>query len=265
VEAVTAAIGPRTAAIVPVHLYGQVCDMPPLQRLAARHGIALVEDAAQAHGAGGYGTRAGAFGVAAAFSFYPSKNLGALGDGGAICTSDEQLAARARRIRNLGQERKGEHVVPGVNERLDAVQAAFLEVKLRRLDEANAARRRHAMTYRTLLAGRVRVVEERPSTPCVYHLFPVRVPNRDAVAARLRAAGVATGVHYSPPLHRQPALRGLSVRSGDLAQAEQWAREELSLPMSPKLTRAEIAVAAEECAAAVETLAVEGGLELEPA
>jgi dTDP-4-amino-4,6-dideoxygalactose transaminase len=154
--------------------------------------------------------------------------------------------------------------VPGVNERLDGLQAAFLNVKLSGLDAANAARRRHALTYRGALEGRVRLLEERPETPCVFHLFPVRVPERHTVAATLRAAGVETGVHYSPPLHRQPALRGLTVESGELPNAEAWAREELSLPMSPRLRRAEIEVAARECAAAVEIAALERKLELEP-
>jgi dTDP-4-amino-4,6-dideoxygalactose transaminase len=251
VDAAAAAVGPRTAAILAVHLYGQLCDMPSLEELAARHGLALFEDAAQAHGAEYDGRRAGGFGLAAAFSFYPSKNLGALGDAGAICTNHPELARHARRIRNLGQSRKGEHVVPGVNERLDALQAAFLTVKLRGLEAANAARRRHAATYRATLGGHVRLLDERPSTPCVYHLFPVRVPERDAVASRLTSAGIATGLHYSPALHRQPALRGLVVESGQLPSAEAWAREELSLPMSPRLRTHEVKAAARACAAAV--------------
>ena len=225
VDAAAAAIGPRTAAILVVHLHGQLCDMPSFERLAARHGLALLEDAAQAHGAEGYGRRAGAFGMAAAFSFYPSKNLGALGDAGAICTDDTDLAMSARCIRNLGQQRKGEHVVPGVNERLDGLQAAFLNVKLKGLDAANAARRRHAMTYRTVLQGRVGLLEERPATPCVYHLFPVRVPERDAVAtsmARRRSrCGRALLAAAAPPacpawadggVGRPDARRGLGAR-----------------------------------------------------
>ena len=155
--------------------------------------------------------------------------------------------------------------MPGVNERLDGLQAAFLNVKMRGLDAANSARRRHALTYRAALDRRVRLLEERPATPCIYHLFPVRVPERDAVAAHMRAAGVETGLHYSPPLHRQPALRGLTVESGDLSRADAWAREELSLPMSPQLECAEVQAAARECAAAVEILALERRLELEPA
>jgi dTDP-3-amino-3,4,6-trideoxy-alpha-D-glucose transaminase len=251
VDAAAAVVGPRTAAVLPVHLYGQLCEMQAVRRLAERHGLALFEDAAQAHGAECSGQRAGTFGQGAAFSFYPSKNLGALGDAGAICTNDRDLAERVRRLRNLGQRRKGEHVVPGANERLDGLQAAVLGLKLRRLDSANAARRQHAASYRSVLEGEVRMLDERPATPCVYHLFPVRVPRRDDVRARLRAAGIGTGVHYSPPLHRQPALQGLAVAPEALPRAEAWAREELSLPMSPKLRPTEISTAAQACAAAV--------------
>jgi dTDP-4-amino-4,6-dideoxygalactose transaminase len=265
VEAAAAAIGPRTAAILVVHLHGQLCDMPAFERLAARHGLVLFEDAAQAHGAEGFGRRAGAFGLAAAFSFYPSKNLGALGDAGAICTNHPDVARIARQIRNLGQRHKGEHVLPGVNERLDGLQAAFLNVKLAGLQAANTARRRHAATYRALLEGRVRLLEDRSATPCVYHLFPVRTVERDAVAAGMRGAGIATGVHYSPALHRQPALRGLVVESGELMHAEAWAREELSLPMAPQLRTAEIEAAARACAAAVEIAHLQRSFELEPA
>jgi dTDP-3-amino-3,4,6-trideoxy-alpha-D-glucose transaminase len=252
VDAAAAAVGPRTAAIVPVHLYGQLCDMGALTRVAARHGLALIEDAAQAHGAEFEGRRAGGFGAGAAYSFYPSKNLGALGDAGAICTDDGTLAESARRLRNLGQRAKGEHVAVGVNERLDGLQAALLQVKLPRLEAANAQRRAHAARYRDALAGQVEVLQERPATPCVYHLFPVRVRRRDAVANRLRRAGIQVGVHYAPALHRQPALRGIAVAGGDLAEAEAWAAEELSLPMAPGLRAAEIERAAAACAAAVE-------------
>ncbi len=250
-DAAAAAIGPRTAAVMPVHLYGQLCDMKPLARLAAGRGIALIEDAAQAHGAECDGQRAGGFGMGAAYSFYPSKNLGALGDAGAICTSDPDVAASARCLRNLGQRRKGEHVVPGVNERLDGLQAALLGVKLRGLDAANAARRAHAARYRRVFAGRLRMLEEHERTPCVYHVFPVRVPDRDAVAARLRANGIGVGIHYTPALHHQPALSGVAVVADDLKYAETWAAEELSLPMGPLLRPEEIERAAEACAVAV--------------
>jgi dTDP-4-amino-4,6-dideoxygalactose transaminase len=249
-DAAAAAVTPRTAAILAVHLYGQVCAMPALERLARRHGVALFEDAAQAHGASWAGRPAGSLGDAAAFSFYPSKNLGALGDGGAICTDDTALAERARRLRDLGQRRKGEHVELGVNERLDGLQAALLSVKLGRLGHGNRTRRRHAAAYCERLAGHIRLLEERSESPCVYHLFPVRVPRRHVVAEELCRAGVGTGVHYSPALHRQPALRGRVVVPYHLAHAEAWAAEELSLPMSPALRDDEIQRAADACVAA---------------
>jgi dTDP-3-amino-3,4,6-trideoxy-alpha-D-glucose transaminase len=246
------AVTPRTAAILAVHLYGQVCDMPALRALAVRHGLLLLEDAAQAHGARWEARRAGGLADGAAFSFYPSKNLGALGDAGAICTDDPALAERVRRLRDLGQRRKGDHVVLGVNERLDGLQAALLGVKLGRLDAANRARRRHAAAYRDRLRGHVRLLCERRSSPCVYHLFPVRVAARSTVAERLRAAGIGTGVHYSPALHQQPALQGHVLASQPLAGAEAWAAEELSLPMSPALSVAEVERAAAACLSAVD-------------
>jgi dTDP-3-amino-3,4,6-trideoxy-alpha-D-glucose transaminase len=245
-RAAEAAIGPRTAAIMAVHLYGQLCDMRALRRVAARHGIALVEDACQAHGAEYGGRRAGGFGIGAAFSFYPRKNLGALGDGGAVCTDDTDVAERIRQLRDLGQRRKGEHVAVGANERLDGLQAALLSVKLPLLEAGNATRRRHAAAYRDLLAGAAGLLEERPLSPCVYHLFPVRVPARDDLAARLRERGIGTGLHYSPALHRQPALQDHVVAADELRIADAWAAEELSLPMSPGLHEAEISHAATE-------------------
>jgi len=238
--AANAAVGPRTAAILPVHLYGQLCEMRPLTRLAERHGLALLEDAAQAHGATHQGRPAGGFGAGAAFSFYPSKNLGALGDAGAVCTNDGALAERIRRLRNLGQRRKGEHVTFGVNERLDALQAALLHVKLRHLEAHNAARRDHAERYRRLLAGRARLLEEGPASPCVYHVFPVRVERRDRVAAGLARSGIQAAVHYTPALHRQAALRGRAFATSDLVNATAWAAEELSLPMGPLLRADEV-------------------------
>jgi dTDP-3-amino-3,4,6-trideoxy-alpha-D-glucose transaminase len=251
VEAAAAAVGPRTAAVIPVHLYGQLCHMPSIQAFARRHGLALIEDAAQAHGATCEGSKAGTFGTGAAFSFYPSKNLGALGDAGAVCTNDAAVAERVRMLRNLGQRRKGEHVVLGANQRLDGLQAAFLRVKLRRLEQTTVARRAHATRYRDALAGRLRLLDERPLTPCVYHLFPIRVLERDAVAALLSAAGIEIGVHYAPALHDQPALRGVAAVSGELPRAERWAAEELSLPMGPGLRTDEIDRVIEACLDAV--------------
>ena len=181
-DAARAAVSPRTAAILAVHLYGQACDMDAIEAFARPRGLLVLEDAAQAHGATYHGRRAGSLGDAAAFSFYPSKNLGALGDGGAVCTDDDVLAARLRRLRNLGQRAKGEHVELGYNERLDGLQAALLRVKLAHLDEWNEARRAHAALYRELLEPTITLVEERPESPSVHHLFPARFENRDAVA-----------------------------------------------------------------------------------
>jgi dTDP-4-amino-4,6-dideoxygalactose transaminase len=192
----------------------------------------------------------------------PSRSIRARTSGrsatGAICTNDTVVAERARRLRNLGQRAKGEHIVAGANERLDGLQAAFLNAKLGRLDACNAARRRHAALYRRLLDGGVRLLEERAVSPCVYHLFPVRLAERDAVAARMQAQGVDTGLHYPLPLHRQPALRGAVVAREDLSRAEAWAREELSLPMSPMLRQDEIVRAAQTFAWAVTTSGRDG-------
>jgi dTDP-4-amino-4,6-dideoxygalactose transaminase len=239
-DAVRAAIGPRTAAILAVHLYGQACDMDRLNGLARSHGLLLLEDAAQAHGATYRACPVGSLGAAAAFSFYPSKNLGALGDGGAVCTSDEMLAARVRRLRHLGQRAKGEHVELGFNERLDGLQAALLRVKLPHLDGWNEARREHARAYRELLDPTVRIVEEKPESPSIHHLFPVRFDDRDAVAEVLRRHGIETGIHYAPAVHGHEAWTESPLRHGALPNAEAWAAEELSLPMHPDLLPDEV-------------------------
>jgi dTDP-4-amino-4,6-dideoxygalactose transaminase len=248
-------VGPRTAAIVPVHLYGRLCPMEPLTALARRHGLFVLEDAAQAHGAARDGRRAGSLGAAAAFSFYPSKNLGALGDGGAVCTSDAALAERARRLRDLGQRAKGEHVEAGFNERLDTLQAALLRVKLPHLDAWNGARRAHAARYRELLPAALRTPADDGSERSVHHLFPVRARDRDRLRARLDAHGIGTGVHYSPSLADQPALADCPRPRAPLTEAEAWAREELSLPMFPGLRSDEI-----ERVAATVAAALDGGL-----
>jgi dTDP-4-amino-4,6-dideoxygalactose transaminase len=243
--AASAAVGPRTAAVLAVHLYGQACDMDPIHAFAGPRGLLVLEDAAQAHGATYHGRRAGSLGNAAAFSFYPSKNLGALGDGGAICTNDDVLAARLRRLRNLGQRAKGEHVEVGYNERLDGLQAALLRVKLTHLDKWNEARRVHAAQYRALLEPTVRLVEERPDSPSVHHLFPARFENRDAISSALRKRGIETGVHYTPAVHHHPAWRPDQLRHGAVPIAEAWAAEEVSLPMHPDLTAEEVERVAE--------------------
>ena len=243
----------RTAAVLVVHLYGQLCDMDAVAAFAGRHGLAVIEDAAHAHGADRAGERPGARGAGAAFSFYPSKNLGALGDGGAICTNDPAIAERARRLRNLGQRSKGEHVEPGGNERLDGLQAAMLSVKLPRLDAANRARRDHARAYRELLDGHVELLEEEVPGGCVYHVFPVRTADRDGVAARMRSAGIDVAVHYSPALHGHVAFRDRVRTPAPLAEAEAWADSELSLPLSPGLRPDEVRRAADACLAALVT------------
>jgi dTDP-4-amino-4,6-dideoxygalactose transaminase len=239
-DAARALIGPRTAAILAVHLYGQACDMDAIHAVARPHGLLVLEDAAQAHGAWYCGRRVGSLGAAAAFSFYPSKNLGALGDGGAVCTNDEVLAARLRRLRHLGQRAKGEHVEVGYNERLDGLQAALLRVKLPYLDAWNNARREHAARYRELLDPTVRLVEETADTPCIYHLLPARFEDRDQVAAALGAQGIETGVHYAPAVHGHLAWRDRPLRRGELPASEAWAAQELSLPMHPDLRVDEI-------------------------
>jgi dTDP-4-amino-4,6-dideoxygalactose transaminase len=249
VESAASAITGRTAAILPVHLYGQTCDMDAIAELADRHGIAVIEDAAQAHGATYRGRRAGSFGLAAAFSFYPSKNLGALGDGGAICTNDEHLAERVRMLRHLGQRVKGAHELTGFNERLDGLQAAFLRVKLPHLDAWNVSRQRHAAAYRADLNGSLQIPEEDPEARSVYHVFPVRTADRDALAQRLAEAGVSTGIHYAPSLDRQPALATHLSSNGEHPVATAWASEELSLPMFEGLRPDEIELVASACGA----------------
>jgi dTDP-4-amino-4,6-dideoxygalactose transaminase len=237
-SAAAALVGPNTAAIMPVHLYGQCCDMPAIRSLADRHDLLVLEDAAQAHGASSAGKVAGGLGDAATFSFYPSKNLGALGDGGAICTDDVELAERARSLRDVGRAPTGAHVELGFNERLDALQAAMLRVKLPHLAAANAARRRHAERYRGALRDELLLVE-RPSTPCIYHVFPLLVEDRDAAAASFSQAGIATGVHYRLAASDHPVWDGRAT-SADVASARHWAAHELSLPMFPALADAEL-------------------------
>lgn len=229
----------RTAAIIPVHLYGQPAEMSALHDLVTTKGLFVLEDAAQAHGATYRGKRVGSLGHASAFSFYPTKNLGALGDGGAICTDDAGLARRARQLRHLGQEHKGMHELLGWNERLDGLQAAFLRVKLPHLDAWNELRRARAADYRHALDGSVTMLTEREHAPCVYHIFPVRLPDREESQRRLTAAGIQTGVHYSPAVHKQPPF----ADAGDvqLPMADAWAAQELSLPVSPDLTPAHVA------------------------
>ena len=237
-RAVEAAITPQTAAILPVHLYGQPADMAPLVETASRHDLAIVEDCCQAHLATVEGRPVGSFGIAAAYSFYPTKNLGALGDGGAITTSDRGLAERLKRLRNGGQAARYHHVEPGVNSRLDEIQAAVLRVRLRRLSRWTAIRRALAARYRRALAGGPVVVPPELEPGHVYHLFPVRCPARERLRAHLSAAGIETLIHYPVPIPRQPALA--TERPADCPAADLVCREVFSLPLHPSLPEAAV-------------------------
>ena len=251
--AVQSRIGPRTRAIVPVHLYGQAAPMERLAPLVAGGRIALVEDAAQAQGAQRSGRPAGGLGVAAGTSFYPGKNLGAYGDAGAVLTDTDAVADRIRALRNYGGTVKYDHRELGFNSRLDTLQAVVLSAKLRRLAAWNEARRAAARRYDALLAGvpDVRLPATLPGNEHVWHLYAVRVPRRDAVLARLTAAGIGAGVHYPVPIHLQPAFAQLGHGPGAFPEAEQSARELLSLPLFPHITEAQQERVAAELRAAL--------------
>jgi dTDP-4-amino-4,6-dideoxygalactose transaminase len=232
------AITSRTRAILPVHLYGRAVDMRPFQELAAAHKLTIVEDCAQAHGASMGGQVIGSSGRLTCFSFYPGKNLGAYGDGGAITTGDPELNRRLRMLRDHGSPRKYEHALIGFNSRLDAMQAAVLRVKLKRLAEWNEARRRHAAVYSAALADRAVLAPEIPSgREHVFHLYVVRCRRRDELQEFLAERGIGTAIHYPAPLHRTGAYAGSGrARSRPCPVAEQLADEILSLPMFPELT-----------------------------
>jgi dTDP-4-amino-4,6-dideoxygalactose transaminase len=236
---VEAAVTPRTRAIMPVHLYGQPADMDPLLDIARRHGLKVVEDAAQAHGARCHGRRTGGLGDAAGFSFYPGKNLGALGDGGAITTRDGELAAKLRKLRNYGSSVKYQHDVAGVNSRLDEIQSAVLRAKLPQLDAENAARARVAAQYLEALSG---LPLQLPHVPAglepAWHLFVVASPERDALQAHLKACGIGTLVHYPTACHLQGAYAGQAWPA--LPVAERLQSQVLSLPMAPYLSAGDV-------------------------
>lgn len=242
------AITPRTKAIIPVHLYGQMADMEPILAIADRHGIPVVEDACQAHGAAYRGRRAGTWGRLGCFSFYPGKNLGALGEGGAVVTDDDELARKVAMYRDHGQARKYHHDVVGWNARMDGIQGAALQIKLRWLDAANEARRRHAARYRDLLRDVPGLIlpREAPDRRHVYHLFVVRVPHRDAVLSELGARGIQCSIHYPIPVHLQQAYAHLGGAPGSFPVSETCASEVLSLPMYPELTEAQVEMVADE-------------------
>jgi dTDP-4-amino-4,6-dideoxygalactose transaminase len=241
VSAIESLISARTRAIIPVHLYGQPADMDPILQIARNHGLFVLEDACQAHGATYKGHRVGSFGHAAAFSFYPGKNLGAYGDAGAVVTNDENLARMLEQLRNYGQIQKYKHLVKGYNRRLDTLQAAVLRAKLAHLDAWNAARRRHAATYNACLA------DTGVLTPCeatygssVWHLYVIKTTRRDELKMHLEKLRVSAGIHYPFPIHLQPAYADLGYKRGDFPVAERCAQQCLSLPMYAELTDAAI-------------------------
>lgn len=235
------AITPRTKVIMPVHLYGQPCDLDAIMEIADRHGLKVIEDAAQAHGARWRGRRVGSIGEAACFSFYPGKNLGAYGDAGAVVSQDEELIERIRMLANHGRLEKYTHKMEGVNSRLDGMQAAILRVKLRHLDEWNQRRRQHADFYLESFANSdVKPLTIHEDAETVWHLFVVRVSEREAFQRKLKEEGIATGIHYPVPLHLQPAYEHYQIPSNSLPVTEKVAKEVVSLPMYPELAAAEL-------------------------
>jgi len=241
VAQVEAAITPRTRAIIPVHLYGLPAAMDAIMSLADRHDLAVIEDACQAHGAYYKGRRVGSLGHAAAFSFYPTKNLGGCGDAGMVLTDDAEVAEQVRAMRNCGQKAKYIHELPPFNHRLDTLQAAILRVKLRYLDQWNEARWRNAALYTNLLTGSgiVTPVED-PDSTHVYHLYVVRTPRRDGLQAYLREQGIGTAIHYPVPIHLQPFYAGNGFRRGQFPVTEGLCDEIISLPMFPEMTTEQV-------------------------
>jgi dTDP-4-amino-4,6-dideoxygalactose transaminase len=236
-QRIAAAITERTRAIMPVHLYGQAADLDAIFDVAARHNLLVIEDAAQAHGSRHKERRVGALAEAGCFSFYPGKNLGAYGEGGAVVTNDADVARRVRLLRNHGSEQKYKHEIIGYNFRLEGIQGAVLNVKLRHLDKWNDLRRAHAARYNELLSeSALNLPRELPYARHIYHLYVVQADERDALQQRLAAAGVQTGIHYPIPIHLQPAYAFLGHKAGDFPEAERQAARVLSLPMFPELT-----------------------------
>jgi dTDP-4-amino-4,6-dideoxygalactose transaminase len=236
------ALTPKTKAIIPVHLFGQCADMDPILEFARKHGLFVIEDAAQAHGAEYKGKRAGTMADAGCFSFYPGKNLGAFGEAGAVITKDAELAEKIRVLRDHGQVRKYRHNMIGWNCRMDGIQAAVLSVKLRRLENVNLLRRAHAQEYDRAFAAVDEVITptEADYARHVYHVYAVRVQDRDQVMFMLNEKGIQCGVHYPVPVHLQRAYRELGYSAGDLPVSEQTAQEFISLPMFPELTKEQI-------------------------
>lgn len=233
---VEAAITPRTKAIIPVHLYGIPADMDEIMDIARRHNLIVIEDACQAHGAYYKGKRAGFIGHAAAFSFYPAKNLGAAGDGGILVTNDAEVAEKARAMRNCGQKEKYVHVTTPYNHRLDTLHAAVLSIKLPHLDNWNEARQERALLYNRLLETSGVITPAQPAdTVPIWHLYVVRAENRDGLKNHLAERGIGTALHYPIPIHMQPYYQNLGYREGDFPITEQYAKQILSLPMYAEL------------------------------
>jgi len=238
---IESAITPRTKVILPVHLYGQTADMGPILEIARRHSLIVIEDAAQAHGAKYKGRMAGSIGDIGCFSFYPAKNLGAYGEGGAVTTSNPQYAKTIRMLRDWGQEGKYRHVLRGFNYRMEGFQGAILRVKLRHLEEWTERRRAIAQIYNQLLSDRnVETPREMPWARHVYHVYSVRSKERDALQATLLAEGIQTAIHYALPAHLQPAYADLGYSKGSLPESEKAANEVLALPVYPELTDAQV-------------------------
>jgi dTDP-4-amino-4,6-dideoxygalactose transaminase len=253
VEQAAAKVGPKTKAIMPVDLYGQVAPMEAVEALAAKHGLLIVEDAAQAQGAKRKGRGAGTYGVAAGTSFYPGKNLGAYGDGGAVTTNSDDVAKKIRALRNYGSEVTYHHPETGFNSRLDTLQAVVLLAKLKRLAAWNEARRGAARRYEELLAGvpGVTVPRTMDGNEHIWHVYVVRVPRRDDVLKKLNADGIGAGIHYPVPLHLQGAFKNLGHRAGDFPVAEKAANEIVSLPMFGEITAEQQAYVVERLKAAL--------------
>lgn len=243
--AIESAITPCTKAILPVHLYGQTADMDPILDIARRHNLIVIEDTAQAHGARYKGRSAGTIGDIGCFSFYPAKNLGAYGEGGAVTTNNPQYAKTIRMLRDWGQEGKYRHVLRGYNYRMEGFQGAILRVKLRHLEQWTERRRAMAQTYNQLLSDmNVETPREMPWARHVYHVYSVRSKERDALQAALQAEGIQTAIHYALPAHLQPAYADLGYSKGSLPESEKAANEVLALPVYPELTDAQVRIVA---------------------
>ncbi|MGA3179309.1 MAG: DegT/DnrJ/EryC1/StrS family aminotransferase [Verrucomicrobiota bacterium] len=242
------AITKRTKAVIPVHLFGQCADMDPILAIAGRHGIPVVEDACQAHGAHYRGKKAGIMGVAGCFSFYPGKNLGALGEAGAVVTNSAELSAKIQVLRDHGQTRKYHHTDIGWNGRMDGIQAAVLSVKLPQLDVGNIRRHAHALMYDQLFSGTEEIITpvQAAYNQSVYHIYAVRVKDRNQVLQAMADKGIGCAIHYPIPVHLQGAYRFLGLGKGSYPVAERCAEEFLSLPMFPELTKEQIHAVADE-------------------